>query len=90
MEETNIYPFRIIDGTYPDLNNYRYAISLPNVSFGISIVEQWSTGNLYFTIDNSSYQVPVRYNTNLLPSAFTNKNLYYDFNRQAFILEELL
>lgn len=90
MTETNIYPFRIIDKTYPDLVDYRYRIALTDLGFDLIVVEQWSTGKLYIIIEGSGYQIPLRYNTNLLPSIISDKNLYYDFNRQAFILEELL
>lgn len=90
MTETNNFPFRIIDNTYPDLVDYRYRIALTDLGFDIVIVEQWATGKLYVTIENTIYQIPLRYNTNLLPSVITDKNLYYDFDRQAFILEELV
>lgn len=90
MTETNEYPFRIINNVYPDLNNYRYRIVLSDLGFDILIIEQWATGELYATIEDTGYQIPLRYNTNLLPSVITNKSLYYDFDRQSFILEELL
>lgn len=84
------YPFRIIEGSYPDLTNNRFYINLSNVNFNILIVEQWATGNLYATIENSSYQIPLRYNTNLLPSSVTKYTLYYDFDKQMFIFSELI
>lgn len=90
MIETNTYTFRIINGVYPDLDNYRFYITVPDIGITLIVVEQWATGKLYVTIDGSDYQIPLRYNTNILPSAITDKNLYYDFNRQAFILEEKL
>lgn len=88
MIETNYYPFRIINGIYPDLDNYSYTINLTDEAINIIIIEQWATGNLFVTIENTRYSIPLRYNTNLLPSYITDKSLYYDFDRQAFILKE--
>lgn len=84
------YPFRIVEGVYPDLINNRFYINLANVGFNILIVEQWATGNLYATIENSSYQIPLRYNTNLLPSSITGYTLYYNFDKQMFIFSEMV
>lgn len=86
----NTYDFRIIDGIYPDMTDYKYDLSLPDVNINASIVEQWSTGELYFSIPDTSYQIPLRYNTNLLPSLLTNYTLYYDLNKQMFIFSELV
>lgn len=86
----NTYDFRIIDGVYPDLVNYKYDLSLPDININAYIVEQWATGDLYFVISDTNYQIPIRYNTNLLPSLFTNYTLYYDLDRQMFIFSELV
>lgn len=85
MKEIDVYPFRIINREYPDLNNYKFTINIPNKNLQINIIEQWATGTLYVSIPDTQYQIPLRYNTNLLPSLITDNTLYYDIDRQAFI-----
>lgn len=84
-KEVQVINFPIIENVYPALNNYRFILNIPGIRNNIVIVEQWATGNLYVSIEGTNYQIPLRFNTNLLPSTITDKKLIYDYDRQSFI-----
>lgn len=87
-KQTLEYPFRNLDNkVYPDLQDYKFEISLNNIDTTVEIIEGWALGKLYVRINND-FICPYRINTNLLPPSevITNK-LYYDYNKQAFVFE---
>lgn len=86
--QQTLFQFRNLDNKiYPDLNNYKFEISLNNIDTTVEVIEGWALGNLYVRI-NGDQVYPYRINTNLLPPSYgrTNK-LYYDYNKQAFVFE---